>query len=239
MQDWHKAEQPRRADANVTAYRNIVLEFDGMPLNEQKKFLDDRHVPYSTLTYSGGKSLHAVVCFLKPFTNKEEYQHCFQQLADILLWKIDPSCKNPSRLTRLAGAMRNGVKQELLYCNRRIGRTEFEMWTKRFKKHLKKCEEFRAKRAEIQQAAKLKLESLEQGFKQDLGLSESELAFLQGEWNGKGSRHSKLVALTHKLKQAGTPYEEANQLISTAHEKLGIERDVSEAERIVSYVYKS
>ena len=37
--DWHAADKPRRADVNVTAYRNFLIELDDMPLNKQRDYV--------------------------------------------------------------------------------------------------------------------------------------------------------------------------------------------------------
>lgn len=115
-----------RCDANVTAYRNILIEMDRIPLDVQKDRLSD--VPYSTLVYSGGKSYHAIISLQEPCSSRAEYD----ALVDRIYSKIpdaDRSARNPSRFSRVPGAVRdNGKEQELLFVGSRISRAILEAW---------------------------------------------------------------------------------------------------------------
>jgi hypothetical protein len=108
----------RRLDINVTAYRNILVEIDTGTLEEQKKILDT--VPFSTLVFSGGKSLHAIISLEEPLKTREEYD----DLVRAVYCKVpecDKSAKNPSRFSRVPDFVRdNGVTQDLIAVRSRI-----------------------------------------------------------------------------------------------------------------------
>ena len=103
------------ADKNVTAYRYALVEADSMPIEDQKKLLINMRLPIKALVESGGKSVHAIVKI--DAENEPEYKQrvsfLFNKLAD-KNFIVDTANKNPSRLSRLPGAMRAGNLQRLL-----------------------------------------------------------------------------------------------------------------------------
>lgn len=115
------------ADANVTDYRYVLVESDSLPLERQNALIRELELPIVTLTYTGGKSLHAIVRV--DAGNREEYRKRVAYLFDICKKNgldIDKSCKNPSRLSRLPGILRNGKKQFLIDTN--IGKSNWAEW---------------------------------------------------------------------------------------------------------------
>lgn len=115
------------ADANVTDYRYVLVESDSLPLERQNALIRELELPVVTLTYTGGKSLHAIVRV--DAGNREEYRKRVAYLFDICKKNgldIDKSCKNPSRLSRLPGIERNGKKQFLIDTN--IGKSNWAEW---------------------------------------------------------------------------------------------------------------
>lgn len=226
----------RRLDKNVTAYRNFVIEMDTETLKDQAEILSTRGVPYATLTYSGGKSLHAVISLHDPFETEAEYRAMFQTINDIII-RMDPSCKNPSRLTRIGGAIRQetGVEQKLIDTHRRISRDELVKWTRRFHKHLSRMQELRAAESLRREERVTWLQ--ENGISGIAALEERDQKFLQGEWSGKGSRHNRLVYIAHQCLEQGVEYAECLVRIQEAHHLLGIGERAAEALGIVDYVY--
>jgi hypothetical protein len=109
-----------RADANVTAYRNFLIELDTVPLQEQVALVTAR-IPVSSIVFSGNKSYHFIVSLAEPVTSAEEYSRTFRGLLEAVP-EADKSTKNPSRLSRLPGVFRPDTRllQELLYLGRRI-----------------------------------------------------------------------------------------------------------------------
>jgi hypothetical protein len=115
-----------RRDDNVTCLRNILVEFDKGSSEQQMEML--RGVPYSTLVWSGGKSHHAVISLEKPCTNREQYTQLFRRIQ-AKLPALDAVVKNPSRLSRVPGVMRdNGKLQHLIDVRKRIGQETLEAW---------------------------------------------------------------------------------------------------------------
>ena len=115
-------------DENVTDYRYVLVESDSLPIEQQNALMHDLELPIVTLTYTGGKSLHAV-CRIDAGKNREEYRKRVQYLFDVCEkngLRIDRSCKNPSRLTRLPGFQRGEKFQYLIETN--TGKATFEEW---------------------------------------------------------------------------------------------------------------
>lgn len=108
-----------RNDGNVTAFRNILCEFDKGSIQEQIHRLKESGLPYSTLVYSGGKSVHAIVSLEYPVSTKEDYKRLVKRIH-AKLPGVDTSTSNPSRFTRAPGAIRDGVEQKLLEVKERV-----------------------------------------------------------------------------------------------------------------------
>lgn len=114
-------------DKNVTAYRYTLVEADSMPIEDQKKLLINMRLPIKALVESGGKSVHAIVKI--GAENEPEYKQrvsfLFNKLAE-QSFIVDTANKNPSRLSRLPGAMRAGNCQRLLGID--LGCSSWEDW---------------------------------------------------------------------------------------------------------------
>lgn len=131
-QEWHRADKPRRADCNVTAYRNILVEMDKTPLAEQEAIVRELGLPFSTKVFSGGKSYHFIVSLSEPCQDLEDYRDLAKRIYAVFGGKntVDVSNGNPSRLTRFPGAYRveTGNQQTLLEVRNRVSRSELEKW---------------------------------------------------------------------------------------------------------------
>lgn len=94
-----------RKDSEVARYSNFLLEFDSGSIDEQKVILDASPIKFCSITYSGNKSLHAIVSIPEGVTAQQ-----YAEIADRLLLMFptaDKSCKNPSRLSRTPAAIRS------------------------------------------------------------------------------------------------------------------------------------
>lgn len=114
-------------DEHVTRYAYVLVESDSMPIEEQKKFLINQKLPIAALIESGGKSVHAIVKV--DASNETEFNQRATFLFDFLAqhkFQVDEANKNPARLSRLPGAMRNGKCQKLLATN--IGCSSWLEW---------------------------------------------------------------------------------------------------------------
>lgn len=112
---------------NVTDFRYALVESDSMELGKQYALFKELELPIATLVHSGKKSLHAIVKVdAKDYQEYRKrvdyiYQICKKNGLD-----IDTQNRNPSRLSRMPGIMRNGHKQFLIDTN--IGKTNYEEW---------------------------------------------------------------------------------------------------------------
>ena len=109
-----------RCDASIADHRYALFEIDlkEIPLEWQCGFwmkMKDR-LPLEAITYSGGKSLHALI--RADCKNEMEWNNDVRSKA-FPMWEkygADMNCRNPSRLSRLPGHMRDGKTcQRLLW----------------------------------------------------------------------------------------------------------------------------
>lgn len=112
---------------NVTDFRYALVESDCMALEEQNALIRELELPVAIMVYTGGKSIHAIVKVDAP--NYDEYRKRVDYLYSVCRkngLEIDKQCRNPSRLSRLPGVMRNGKKQYII--DRNIGKADFAEW---------------------------------------------------------------------------------------------------------------
>lgn len=93
-------------DADVTRFQHVLLESDDLPMEAQLGMFSKLGLPVACVTMSGDKSAHALIR-VKAGTAAE-----FSEIAGALLdtlfpFGFDRGNKNPSRLTRLPGAVRS------------------------------------------------------------------------------------------------------------------------------------
>ena len=99
-----------RKESNIANYQNFVFESDKNTLELQKEkllWLNDNGLPFRTITYSGSKSLHAIVSLQIPLQEKSEettkikYSIIWQSLYNYIKEKtgleLDPNTSNPTR----------------------------------------------------------------------------------------------------------------------------------------------
>lgn len=108
-------------DANVTAHRFALLEFDNIPTDQQLSLFAKLPLPIAALLTSGGKSIHAWVKVDCP--DASAYKEQVAKLMSCLQrFGLDGKNKNPARLSRLVGVVRKvgcsgDGRQRLLYLN--------------------------------------------------------------------------------------------------------------------------
>ncbi|MBC7397277.1 MAG: hypothetical protein H7333_07520, partial [Bdellovibrionales bacterium] len=125
---YHSPTKARRADINCQAFRTILCEFDKISLDEQLALIEYIDLPVSTLTYSGGKSIHALIVMDKDLERKA-YDAFVRRIYRALGNEVDASNKNPSRLSRLPGALRdNGNTQDLISVRSRVSVHGLDQW---------------------------------------------------------------------------------------------------------------
>ena len=112
---------------NVTEFRYALVESDTMDISAQKAIITELELPVAALVYSGKKSLHAIVKI--DASTYEEYKKRVDYLYNVCNkngLKLDIQNRNPSRLSRMPGIMRNGKKQYLLDTN--LGKENWNEW---------------------------------------------------------------------------------------------------------------
>jgi len=115
-------------DKNVTAYRNALIECDTMDVDRQLAIIRRLQLPCAAITFSGGKSIHAVVKI--DAVNYDDYVERFNFLVKVCKLNglpVDKGNRNPSRFTRLAGVTRGEKRQFLIDTN--CGLENWDQWT--------------------------------------------------------------------------------------------------------------
>lgn len=114
-------------NSNVTDFKYALVESDSMPITEQNAVLRELELPIACLVHSGGKSLHAIVRIeandMREYRKRVDYLYniCKKNGLD-----VDTQNRNPSRLSRMPGVIRNGKKQFLVDTN--IGKESWDEW---------------------------------------------------------------------------------------------------------------
>jgi RecA-family ATPase len=114
-------------DENVTKYRFALVESDVVEIPRQLALIKELELPVATLVHSGGKSLHAIIRV--DADNMTEYRSRVDYLFEVCKkngLEMDRQNRNPSRLSRMPGVMRNGNKQWLVATN--IGKASWAEW---------------------------------------------------------------------------------------------------------------
>ena len=112
---------------NVTDFRYALVESDSMELERQNAIIRELELPVACLVHSGKKSLHAIVRV--DAADYSEYRKRVDYLYEICEkngLQIDKQNRNPSRLSRMPGVMRDGRKQFLVDTN--IGKSDWNAW---------------------------------------------------------------------------------------------------------------
>ena len=118
----------RKAKANVTDYRNLLVECDPdawedkdaahrvAELAGQVAAAEAVGLPSTCVTYSGHKSIHFIVAVdaadLADYEAKARWTYGVLKAGGFD--QLDANCKNPDRWTRIAGADRGGTVQALI-----------------------------------------------------------------------------------------------------------------------------
>ena len=114
-------------NSNITRFDYALVECDEISIEEQYKAYKKFNLPIACLVKSGGKSLHAIVKVNASTIDeyKKRVSFLYNQLSNAGL-KLDIQNKNPSRLSRMPGVMRNGNEQTLITTN--IGAKDWDEW---------------------------------------------------------------------------------------------------------------
>lgn len=112
---------------NVTEFRYALVESDTMEIEKQNAIIRELELPVACLVHSGGKSLHAIVRVdasdYKEYRKRVDYLYKVCEKNGL---KVDNQNRNPSRLSRMPGIIRNERKQFLVDTN--IGKSSWDEW---------------------------------------------------------------------------------------------------------------
>ena len=109
------------ADVNVTAFRFALIECDAIPFELQMPLLAKLPLPIAAILTSGGRSLHAWIRI--DAANADEFRHDVSRMLALLAkFGVDTKNKNPARMSRLPGVVRQigahgDGRQRLFYLN--------------------------------------------------------------------------------------------------------------------------
>ena len=138
--------QSTRAGNSITIYRNILIEIDDyndgsdvkkpVPREQQLNWFEEIDLPFATLIWSGGKSYHAIISVEEGFKDANEYNKAVEAIYEVMEKNgipNDKSVKDPSRLSRAAGALRwdpgtEAQIQEVKEVRKRITRQQLDDW---------------------------------------------------------------------------------------------------------------
>jgi RecA-family ATPase len=119
---------PERYDGkneDVSVFRHLLVESDKLPKSQQWEIYQQSGLPITAVIDSAGSSLHAWVRI--DAENAEQYKERAERVYETLVpLGFDAGNKNPSRFSRLPGAVRNGRPQQLVTTN--IGANDWEEW---------------------------------------------------------------------------------------------------------------
>ena len=108
------------ADVNVTAFRFALIECDAIPFELQLPLLAKLPLPVAAILTSGGRSVHAWVRM--DAERGRIPANVSRMLALLAKFGVDGKNKNPARLSRLPGVVRQtgahgDGQQRLFYLN--------------------------------------------------------------------------------------------------------------------------
>jgi hypothetical protein len=124
-----------RAQRNVGVYRNFIIEFDEVPLKEQRKLVEKLGLPHSTQVWSGSKSVHFVISLETPLNSRDEWERISRWIYSVVEpHGADSACKNIDRFTRVGGGHRitKNKTQDLIETRGRVPNEILMAWLRQY-----------------------------------------------------------------------------------------------------------
>lgn len=223
-----------RSDSNVAIYRNFLFEIDGQTIDgepnqkvseaDQQNIMKDCILPFTTCVHSGNKSLHWIVSLADDtwITDPLEYEAIWKAIASIIRksalklgidTEADYKCKNPSRSSRAANALRTDkvekpTLQVILKVRHRIDTETLLDW---FKHHEVEWYDFMPKRYETNlnvETTASEQERIDWCF--NVGM--------KNELYQEGNRHNYQVKLVYLMLRTGLTHDVCDRVLK---EKFG------------------
>jgi len=215
---------------NVACYRNILVECDKYSIETQFEYVTRSiDMPYTTCTYSGGKSLHFVIRLADGCKDEQEYNEMARMVFAVVK-RCDTVNVNPNRLTRLPEALRYRndpqegfawVLQSLISVKKQeITKADLINWAqgtdaKAYNRWL--ADEMDVKRS-------LLAKEVEPMVVEYLSATTQQLVFHGAIVPGRG-RHEALQKAAAEMLIKGYPIEKIETYLYQAQDKIGLERD--------------
>lgn len=202
-------------DVECTRFTHTLIECDDGELSWQRQMLEGLKLPITTLVYSGNKSLHALVRIDAP--NLEEFRKRVRFIHGVCTsvgFKVDTSTTDPSRFTRLAGAIhpKTGHMQSLI--GTYLGAKSWDDWINNALPTLETAENTIS-------TASFESRAVVPGFSS---------GFLTHDYNDSGLKAGGLTILTGRRNQGKTTF--ARQImIATAKQELKVFAYMGEGEK--------
>lgn len=122
-------KKKERKSNRVSAFKHLLVEFDELTIDEQKRILEKENFPAAAIVFSGKKSLHLI--FKLDANSKKEFEERQEFVWDYLKnrgYKNDTATKDAVRFSRIAGCYRAETQatQQLISVN--SGFATFEEW---------------------------------------------------------------------------------------------------------------
>jgi len=113
----------------VTAFRSFLIEFDDRSLKAQYDFAKEIGLPYTTIVYSGHRSLHFIISLATALLSIADYKETAIRLMRAVPG-ADKSTKDPCRFSRAPMALREdtGKVQGIVEIKERIPNDYFFQW---------------------------------------------------------------------------------------------------------------
>lgn len=221
-----------RSTANVAIFRNILIELDKGSVDSQLAYIAKIGLPHSTLTFSGGKSIHCIISLETPAKDLEEYRRLVELIYTAYdKTKLDGSCKDPSRFTRLAGGFRKDKEavQTSLYVGKRISDDVLHSWLiGRLGMNKWRNLLLPAKRpVRIRKAVEAK------------SLSKNTKALIEERICSEVSRHSSFTKAAAQMVHTGYDYEEIFELLEEPFQSIITERSIKELKDIIKWATRN
>lgn len=131
----------KRIGENVTHVNSILIECDDKSLSREEQFkrFNESGLPYTTMMWSGTKSIHCIIRLNDPIYHedfdmkKQLYKNWHRAIREVMLKfgiTADDSTDKLPQLSRVPGSIRNetGTLQELITINRRVDQAEVIEW---------------------------------------------------------------------------------------------------------------
>jgi len=131
----------RRIGENVTHVNSILIECDDQSLSREQQIerFEESGLPYTTMMWSGTKSIHCIIRFNDPIWHedfdmkKQLYKNWHAAIREVMIKygiKADESTDKLPQLSRVPGSTRigTGTLQELITIRTRVDQAEVLAW---------------------------------------------------------------------------------------------------------------